>query len=266
MSLALARRRPARGERAAAAALAVAAALATATPARAQPVDGGATPSESDVDIAKAHFATGQAYYEHGRFSDAAREFEEAYRLSGKPPLLYNVGKSYDGANDFARALAAYRRFLAAAPGENADHDFAVERVQRLAALVGTVTLQGAVAGSAITLDGEPAGTTPLPSPLVVNPGRHRVEVARERYATFRRAVDVPVGGAVVVEAQQVESVKVVTLAAPSPAARERPLYQRWWLWAAVGGAVVAAGVITAVVLTTSTTSSAPTVQLPAVR
>ena len=80
-----------------------------------------------DVDIAKAHFNTGQVNYEHGRFDDAAHEFEEAYRLSGKAPLLYNVGKSYDGGNDFARALDAYQRFLAAAPTDNPDRDFAAE-------------------------------------------------------------------------------------------------------------------------------------------
>src|SRR5947209_6274074 len=94
------------------------------------------TPPAEDVDIAKAHFNTGEAYYEHGRFGDAAREFEEAYRLAGKPPLLYNVGKSYDAANDFARALDAYQRFLAAAAPDNRDRDFAAKRVELLQTLV----------------------------------------------------------------------------------------------------------------------------------
>src|SRR6187401_2369711 len=67
----------------------------------------------ADVELAKAHFATGQIYYERGRFPDAAREFEEAYRLSGKAALLYNMGNAYDGSSDAARALTAYRRFLA---------------------------------------------------------------------------------------------------------------------------------------------------------
>jgi tetratricopeptide (TPR) repeat protein len=218
---------------------------------------------DEDVAIAKAHFNTGQAYYEHGRFVDAAREFEEAYRLSGKPALLYNMGKSYDGASDFARALDAYRRFLDAAPPDNADRDFVGQRVHMLTSLVGTIRLDGARDGSSVTLDGKPVGTTPLPAALEVNPGRHTVELAREQYATFRRAVDVPVGGGAVVAVQQVEAVKVVTVAA---APREKPIYQRWWLWAAAGGALVVAGVITAVVLTTRSSSGSPAIQLPAVR
>ncbi len=219
----------------------------------------------ADVDIAKAHFNTGQVNYEHGRFADAAREFEEAYRLSGKAPLLYNVGKSYDGGNDFARALDAYQRFLAAATPDNADLDFAKKRIELLLTLVGKIAVAGAVEGSTLTLDDKSAGTTPLPAPLVVNPGRHKVELAHEGFATFRAAVDVPVGGTATVAAKQVESFKVVTVAGTHD--KETPLYKKWWLWTAVGGAVVVAGIITAVVVTSDNSNNAtPTVQLPQVR
>lgn len=217
-----------------------------------------------EVDIAKAHFNTGQAYYEHGRFEDAAHEFEEAYRLSGKAPLLYNMGKSYDGANDFAKALDAYQRFLNATGPDNPDVDFAAKRVERLQTLVGKVGIAGAQPGSSVTLDGAPAGKTPLAAAFIVNPGRHKLELQKDGFNTFRTTVDVPVGGAVTVTAQQHENVKVVTVA--EPAAPEKPLYKRWWLWAAVGGAVVVAGVVTAVVLTTGSESGPPTVQLPQVK
>jgi tetratricopeptide (TPR) repeat protein len=216
-----------------------------------------------DVDIAKAHFNTGEAYYQHGRFVDAAHEFEEAYRLSAKAPLLYNVGKSYDGASDFARALDAYKRFLDAAGPDNPDVDFSAQRVERLQKLVGRVTLAGAVPGSAVALDGQPLGKTPLPGALVLNPGRHALELSHDGYARFRTSVDVPVGGDTTVTARQLEDVKVVRVGAP--AAAEKPLYKRWWLWTAVGGAVVVAGVITAVVLTSGSDNGPPTAQLPEV-
>ncbi len=241
---------------------------AAAAPAWAQsfPEDAGAPLSPSDdLEIAKAHFATGQAYYERQRFADAAREFEEAYRLAPKPALLYNIGKSYDGGNDFARALDAYLRFLRAAPADSTDRPFVQKRVEILSLLVGQVTLQGAVPGSAVTFDGKPAGTTPLEGPIVTNPGPHRLALTHDGYATFRANVDVPVGRAFAVSIQQTESVKVVTVL--QPAEKEKPVYKKWWLWAALGGAVAAAGVVTAVVLTSgSSNSSVPTVQLPQVR
>jgi len=238
----------------------LAAALALAPPAWGAPADA----PGNDVDIAKAHFGTGQAYYEHGRFADAAHEFEEAFRLSGRPALLYNMGKSYDGGNDFARALGAYRKFLAAAPPSNADRDFATQRIQRLGALVGTIRLEGAREGSSVLVDGAALGTAPLPA-LEVNPGRHAVEVTLDQFATVRRAVDVPVGGTAVVAVQQVEAVKVVTVAAPAPAPHDKPIWQRWWLWTAIGGAVVVAGVVTAVVLTRSD-DAPPSIRLPMVQ
>jgi tetratricopeptide (TPR) repeat protein len=221
--------------------------------------------TSDNVDIAKAHFNTGQAYYEHGRFVDAAHEFEEAYRLSGRAPLLYNMGKAYDGASDFADALDAYQRFLDATPRDNPDRDFATKRVELLKTLVGKIAVADAVDGSTVTLDGKPAGTTPLAAPLTVNPGRHQLQLAHEGYATFRTAIDVPVGGTATVAAKQTESVKVVRVA---DTRAEKPVYKQWWLWTAVGGAVVAAGVITAVVLTTGSNdnSGVPTVQLPQVR
>jgi hypothetical protein len=236
--------------------------LAFALPARAnEPPADAPAPGSGDVDIARAHFATGQAYYEHGRFVDAAREFEEAYRLSKRPPLLYNVGKAYDGASDFARALDAYRRFTAAAANDSADADFARKRVQLLESLVGHVTLVGARDGSTLLLDGLPAGVTPL-DPLLVNPGRHAIAVAHEGLATFRAAVDVPVGGAISVAVEQADRVRLV-VASPPPA--PQPVYKKWWLWTAAGGAVVVAGVIVAIALT-SGSSGIPTATLPAVK
>jgi tetratricopeptide (TPR) repeat protein len=230
---------------------------------RAQQTPQSPAPSGDDVDIAKAHFNTGQTYYEHGRFDDAAREFEEAFRLSEKAPLLYNVGKSYDGANDFARALDAYQRFLAAAPPDNPDRDFSAKRVELLGTLVGKVTIDGAIAGSSVTLDGRDAGTTPLSAPLIVNPGRHQLGLAHEGYATWKSAVDVGVGGNTTIAAKQIDLVKLVLVNRD----KETPVYKKWWLWTAVGGAIVVAGVITAVVVTSNgSNSGTPTVQLPSVK
>jgi tetratricopeptide (TPR) repeat protein len=227
----------------------------------AQAHDGGA--SDADLDLAKAHFNTGQIEYDHGKFADAAREFEEAYRLSGRAPLLYNVGKSYDGASDFARALDAYQRFTDAAAPDSQDRAFAEKRVALLRTLVGHIGVEHAVAGSLVSLDGVQVGAAPLTAQLTVNPGRHQIDLVREGYATFRAAVDVPVGGTATLTAQQTELVKVVRVEVPQ---KERtPVYKKWWLWTAVG-AVVVAGVVTAAVLATRSSPSLQGVQLPAVR
>jgi tetratricopeptide (TPR) repeat protein len=222
-------------------------------------------PPAGDVDLAKAHYNTGEIYYAKGRFSDAAHEFEEAYRLSHRAALLYNMAMAYDKANDYARSLDCYGRFLSARPDDASfnDRPFAEERVQRLRGLVGRLSLYASVDGSSVRVDGRQVGTTPLqPSTLLVNPGQHTVEVEHEGYATWRGAAAVPVGGEVKLQAAQVSLTKLVTVQK-----QEAPVYKRWWLWTAVGGAGVVASAITlAVVLSHPPDSGVPTAQLPVLK
>jgi tetratricopeptide (TPR) repeat protein len=221
--------------------------------------DGGVNPD--DVDLAKAHFNTGQIDYEKGRYLDAAHEFEEAYRLSGKTLLLYNMGKSYDGASDFARALDAYRRFMASTP-PSPDRKFAEDRVKLLGTLVGHLKIEHAVAGSNVILDGESIGKAPL-TELIVNPGHHLLELQHEGYANLKAGADVTSGSTTTMSVNQAESVKIVRV---GPEKDRTPVYKKWWLWTIVGGAVVAGGVAAAVVLTTKQASSGFNVTLPGVR
>src|SRR5258708_3230705 len=160
----------------------------------------------NDLELAKAHFATGQLYYERGRYPDAAREFEEAYRLSGRAELLYNMGKSYDGIGDHARALTAYRRFLDAV-SVSPDRKQVTERVEQLVLVGGRVALVATVDGSAVLVDGAPIGATPFPGALELNPGGHKIEISHEGYATWRRDVVASPNVAATVNAEQVSLV-----------------------------------------------------------
>jgi hypothetical protein len=113
-----------------------------------------------------------------------------------------------------------------------------------------------------VLLDGGAVGHAPVDA-MTVNPGRHDVELQHEGYANFKQTITVPVGGTFTVEAKQVDLVKVVRVEVPQ---KDRtPVYKKWWLWTAVGGAVVVAGVVTAVVLTTGSSSGGLNVQLPMV-
>jgi PEGA domain/Tetratricopeptide repeat len=203
-----------------------------------------APPPGNDLELAKAHFATGELYYERGRYPDAAREFEEAYRLSQRPELLYNMGKSYDGIGDHARALAAYRRFLNAVV-VSPDRAQVTDRAKQLQLLVGVVTIKASVDGSAVTIDGLAVGTTPLAEALELNPGAHKMEIVHEGFATWRGDVTAAPGAQQTVNAEQISLVKVIRVEVPE---KKVPIYKRWWLWTAVG-VVIAAGAVTAGVL-----------------
>lgn len=79
-----------------------------ATEARAE----GETAAENE-ERARAHFRLGRAHYDNGDFAQAAVAFEEAYRISQRAALLYNIYLAYRDANDTRNAAEALRKYLA---------------------------------------------------------------------------------------------------------------------------------------------------------
>lgn len=69
--------------------------------------------AQDDEAAARQHFRLGTAYYENGQFPEAAREFEEAYRLSHRPRLLYNAYLAYRDMQDLPSSARTLRQFLA---------------------------------------------------------------------------------------------------------------------------------------------------------
>lgn len=80
---------------------------------------------------ARAHFKQGRAYQEAGAWKDAIAEYEKAYALAPLPELLYNIGQCHRLGSDKPKAIAAYQRYLAAAP----EGAFADEARSHIAAL-----------------------------------------------------------------------------------------------------------------------------------
>ncbi len=62
---------------------------------------------------ARAHFSVGRAMYDAGRFAEAANEFQQAYDLSHRAQLLYNLYIAYRDSSQLVRARDALRRYLA---------------------------------------------------------------------------------------------------------------------------------------------------------
>jgi tetratricopeptide (TPR) repeat protein len=231
--------------------------LGVAMPARA---DAPPPTNSIDVELAKAHYRTGEIYYEHQRYPDAAREFEEAFRLSKRAEFLYNMGRSYDRAGDPARALSAYRRFTEALPGSRDSAEVSA-RVEVLRRQVTRLHVSSTVEGAIVQLDGAVIGPAPIET-LEVNPGAHQVDVAHEGYGTYRQKIAAHADEDVAIAGAPVSLVKVIHIKEKETT----PVYKRWWPWTiAAAGVLVAGGIATAVVLTRNA-SSTPEFQLPQVR
>lgn len=58
----------------------------------------------------------GQAAYDRGDYALAVQRWQEAYRLSKEPALLFNLAQAHRLANECEPALAGYRQFVAIDP------------------------------------------------------------------------------------------------------------------------------------------------------
>lgn len=73
--------------------------------------------SASQADpTAEMLYSEGQAAYDRADYVLAIDRWQESYRLSQEPALLYNVAQAYRMAGDCTHALSSYRQFVAADP------------------------------------------------------------------------------------------------------------------------------------------------------
>lgn len=75
-----------------------------------------ARPSQEDMDRARVHFASGAALYEAGKYAAARDAFEESYRLSRLPDLLFNLAAVARKLEQPAEAMRYLEQYLAARP------------------------------------------------------------------------------------------------------------------------------------------------------
>jgi len=84
--------------------------------AAAQPVAPPPAVSPDADRAAREHFTRGREAFSQGDFATAAREFSQAYELSGRPQLLYNIGTTYERLHNWEEANLALTRYLERVP------------------------------------------------------------------------------------------------------------------------------------------------------
>ncbi len=125
-----------------------------------------------EEERAKAHFLAGQSYYEQASYTDALREFNEAYRISKKPALLYNVARCFEALEQYADAVKMLERYLEEDP-QTTDRQ-AVET--RIANLKEREAAQKKAAAEAAEAARPPAATTaPATTAPATTPRRKRL-------------------------------------------------------------------------------------------
>ncbi len=177
-----------------------------------------ATARADDVEKAQALFNVGAQAYAQGEFTGAIEAFEEAYRTSARPGILFSIAqahrKQYYAVHDPKNLRAAIEHYRAYV-GKVSSGKFRVIATEALGELEGVATKLGvntapaaeaqtekprtrvmistAVDGARVALDNDP----PKPSPLIadVTPGKHSVRIEAEGYYAYERPIVAVEGG-----------------------------------------------------------------------
>lgn len=117
-----------------------------------------ASAQESTDERARAQFRLAEAHYANGSFLEAAHGFEQAYELSNRPELLYNVYVAYRDAGDLTRSRDALRLYLERMPETDGASRLRA-RLEALERMTGrtAATSAGAATDSSPSSAGEPA-------------------------------------------------------------------------------------------------------------
>jgi iron complex outermembrane receptor protein len=78
----------------------------------------GQEPAAADDARARELYQNGAVLYEEGRYEDAIAAWEEAYRLSGRAALLYNMANAYERAGRWKEAMDSLQRYRAYASAD----------------------------------------------------------------------------------------------------------------------------------------------------
>jgi hypothetical protein len=158
---------------------------------------------------AQVRFEEGLGRVRAGDFEAARLSFAQAYAVLRKPDILWNLALSEEKSGHPLEALAHFKDLAKQTPAD-ADRAKAQKHVDALMEQTGHIEVQ-APAGTPLVLDGsQSAGTTPLPEPIDVAPGRHSVD-GKLGDGTKSLSVDVAAG--------QVAHVSFMVIEPPAPAA-----------------------------------------------
>ncbi|MEZ4220130.1 MAG: PEGA domain-containing protein [Polyangiaceae bacterium] len=143
-----------------------------------------ALPSEAEALKARGDAAMSKLSYER-----ALSYYEQAYTLAPTPALNYNRGRALQALARYPEALEQFETFKKLAPPElRARVPKLDELIEEVRSRVSTVKLTCNVAGARVVVAGRVLGTTPL-GDLRVNAGRAQLEVSRDGYLPFSKAV-----------------------------------------------------------------------------
>lgn len=203
--------------------------------------------ADGSTDQAAHLFRAGTDSYAHGEFTQAARQFESAYRIAPRGAAIYDAGLAWEQAGEIARAADDFASAIGNPDTSSQQRSDATSRLKALEARVARLVVTGPADAHATVDDGSAAG---LPLGVHLMPGSHTLLVAYADGRTESRDVDARAGAEVVVrltepaeaatQEQPTEAPPPKEAPAPAPAPDEGASTRRMLAWVSVSTAGLA--------------------------
>ena len=172
----------------------------------------GAARAQSEDAEARQHYKAATGHFAVGEFSEAASEYEAAYKLHQDPALLFNAAQARRLGGENAKALVLYKNFLHLYPS-SPNIPAVREQIDKLEPIVAAE---------------QKAKTAPPTNTVEPTPQQQQQQQPPPQQQQVAQQQQPP---------------------PPSPSNEKPPIYKKWWFWAAVGGVVVLAVVIPVAVI-----------------
>jgi tetratricopeptide (TPR) repeat protein len=155
--------------------------------------------SAEDEKKALAFLAEGNKAFKTGKFSQAEEAYRKAYELKPVHDIAGNLAMAEFALNkprDAAEHLAFAIR-LFPITGDKAVRDAMVKTFEQCRQQVATVKVSTNVTGALVSVDGKPAGESPLPDDVFVDEGSHTLEAKAPGYKPLSKPFSATKGGEV---------------------------------------------------------------------
>lgn len=149
--------------------------IAAGRPCLAQPPPGAASP---DPDaLARSRFSEGVAFAKRSVWPKAYDAFVEAWKLKRHPQIALNLGRAEIETGRYADAVLHLRYVVEELPPGDADLKLARDWLGEAEGKVARLAVTVDVAGAEVLVDGAARGTSPIADPVLLDPGKHTLEV-----------------------------------------------------------------------------------------
>jgi hypothetical protein len=153
------------------------------------------TLTETLTGPAKASYESAKLLFRDGDFKGALVQFQSAYGASKDARLKWNLAACEKNLRHYSQVKRLLREYVAESEKlTDEDRNDAVELLRVIEPFTAKLRIEASEPDAAVYIDDVAVGKTPLPAPVELDIGVHKVRVQKDDYEAF--ALDVPVGGA----------------------------------------------------------------------